>query len=104
MANPCNNLRYGSKRISPRLGRSGTRYCSALPDARLTASAAKYPLRAAPSMVEGHPVAVQSPASISPGHPLSAADVTALEAVFPADAIAGTRYDAYQMQHLDSES
>ncbi len=36
-------------------------------------------------------------------HPLSAADVTALETVFPANAIAGTRYDAHQMQHLDSE-
>jgi aryl-alcohol dehydrogenase-like predicted oxidoreductase len=36
-------------------------------------------------------------------HPLSAADVTALEAIVPADAIAGTRYAAPQMAHLDSE-
>lgn len=35
--------------------------------------------------------------------PLSAADVTALETLFPADAIAGTRYGAEQMAHLDSE-
>ena len=36
-------------------------------------------------------------------HPLSPADVAALEAAVPPDAIAGTRYDAHQMQHLDSE-
>ncbi len=35
--------------------------------------------------------------------PLSAADVTALEALFPDGAIAGTRYGAEQMAHLDSE-
>ncbi len=35
--------------------------------------------------------------------PLSAADVTALEAVVPADAITGTRYAPAQMAHLDSE-
>jgi aryl-alcohol dehydrogenase-like predicted oxidoreductase len=35
--------------------------------------------------------------------PLSPADVTALEALVPADGIAGTRYAAEQMQHLDSE-
>lgn len=36
-------------------------------------------------------------------HPLSPADVAALEAVVPRDAIAGTRYAAEQMKHLDSE-
>ena len=33
----------------------------------VTASAAMYPLRTAPSIVEGQPVRVQSPASTSPG-------------------------------------
>jgi len=36
-------------------------------------------------------------------HPLSPADVTALEALVPAATITGTRYDAYQMARLDSE-
>ena len=36
-------------------------------------------------------------------HPLSADDVAALEALVPRDAVAGTRYDAVQMGHLDSE-
>ncbi len=35
--------------------------------------------------------------------PLSASDVTALEAIVPHDAIVGTRYAAEQMKHLDSE-
>ncbi len=35
--------------------------------------------------------------------PLSPADVAALEALVPRDAIAGTRYAAEQMKHLDSE-
>jgi aryl-alcohol dehydrogenase-like predicted oxidoreductase len=35
--------------------------------------------------------------------PLTPADVAALEALAPADAIAGTRYAAEQMKHLDSE-
>jgi aryl-alcohol dehydrogenase-like predicted oxidoreductase len=35
--------------------------------------------------------------------PLSAADVNELEALVPADSVAGTRYDAAQMQMLDSE-
>ncbi len=35
--------------------------------------------------------------------PLSASDVAAVEALFPPDAIAGTRYGAEQMKHLDSE-
>jgi hypothetical protein len=35
--------------------------------------------------------------------PLSASDVTALEGLVPADAIAGTRYAAEQMRHLDGE-
>jgi len=35
--------------------------------------------------------------------PLSAEDVTALEALVPPDAVSGTRYGADQMAHLDSE-
>jgi len=35
--------------------------------------------------------------------PLSGADVAALEALIPAEALAGTRYDPAQMAHLDSE-
>ncbi|MGO8999247.1 MAG: aldo/keto reductase [Polyangiaceae bacterium] len=35
--------------------------------------------------------------------PFSASDVAALEALVPAGAIAGTRYGAEQMRHLDSE-
>jgi aryl-alcohol dehydrogenase-like predicted oxidoreductase len=35
--------------------------------------------------------------------PLSPADVAALEAIVPKDAVAGTRYAAEQMKHLDSE-
>ncbi len=35
--------------------------------------------------------------------PLSAADVAELEALVPHDAVAGTRYAAAQMAHLDSE-
>lgn len=36
-------------------------------------------------------------------HPLSPADLARLEELIPKQAIAGTRYDATQMQHLDSE-
>jgi aryl-alcohol dehydrogenase-like predicted oxidoreductase len=36
-------------------------------------------------------------------HPLSGADLEALEAIVPSGAIAGTRYAAEQMKHLDSE-
>jgi aryl-alcohol dehydrogenase-like predicted oxidoreductase len=35
--------------------------------------------------------------------PLSAADVAAVEAILPKDAIAGARYATVQMKHLDSE-
>jgi aryl-alcohol dehydrogenase-like predicted oxidoreductase len=35
--------------------------------------------------------------------PLSPAEVTAVEALFPADAVAGSRYTTEQMRHLDSE-
>jgi aryl-alcohol dehydrogenase-like predicted oxidoreductase len=34
---------------------------------------------------------------------LSAADLQRIQAALPAEAVAGTRYDAYQMGHLDSE-
>ena len=36
-------------------------------------------------------------------HPLAAADVAALDALVPRDAVAGTRYHTQQMAHLDSE-
>jgi aryl-alcohol dehydrogenase-like predicted oxidoreductase len=36
-------------------------------------------------------------------HPLSTADLAALEAIAPAGAFAGERYQAEQMRHLDSE-
>jgi aryl-alcohol dehydrogenase-like predicted oxidoreductase len=36
-------------------------------------------------------------------HPLSSADLARLETLVPADALAGTRYDAHQMAALDSE-
>ena len=35
---------------------------------------------------------------------LSAQDLQHIQAALPADAVAGTRYDAYQMGHLDSET
>lgn len=34
---------------------------------------------------------------------LSAEDLQRIQAALPADAVTGTRYDAYQMTHLDSE-
>jgi pyridoxine 4-dehydrogenase len=34
---------------------------------------------------------------------ISAADLANIEAGIPANEVAGTRYDAYQMGHLDSE-
>ena len=34
---------------------------------------------------------------------LSAEDLRRIEAAVPAEAVAGTRYDAAQMKHLDSE-
>jgi hypothetical protein len=34
---------------------------------------------------------------------LTAEEISALEAAVPADAVAGTRYDAAQMRVLDSE-
>ena len=50
-------------------GRSGERNWRSLrPAARARTSAARYPLRTAPSMVAGHPVAVQSPARKTRGH------------------------------------
>src|SRR5450631_1295489 len=52
-----------NRRMKPVAGRSGERKCWSLsPAARERDSAARYPLRTAPSMVAGHPVAVQSPA------------------------------------------
>ena len=43
-----------------------------IPAVAAKASAARYPLRTAPSMVAGHPVAVQSPARKTRGHPVTA--------------------------------
>ena len=48
-------------RMNPVAVRSGERNCASCPVPRARASAARYPLRTAPSMVAGHPVAVQSP-------------------------------------------
>src|SRR5208282_2980815 len=60
---------YVNRRISPVAGRSGeTNRSDFWPEASSTASAAWYPLRTAPSMVAGHPVAVQSPARKTRGH------------------------------------
>ena len=48
--------------MNPVACRSGDRNRRFCPAARASASAARYPLRTAPSMVAGQPVAVQSPA------------------------------------------
>src|SRR5579872_787606 len=65
---------YANRRMKPVAGRSGERKRGSLnPAARASASAARYPLRTAPSMVAGHPVAVQSPARKTRGHPVAAA-------------------------------
>src|SRR3954463_9921928 len=48
--------------MKPLDGRSGERNRMAFPETPVRASAARYPLRTAPSMVAGQPVAVQSPA------------------------------------------
>src|ERR1019366_8023827 len=54
---------HANRRIRPVAGRSGDRKRESLrPAARASASAARYPLRTAPSMVAGQPVAVQSAA------------------------------------------
>jgi hypothetical protein len=51
-----------NSRIIPLGLRSGCRKRPPLPKSLATASPARYPLRAAPSIVDGQPVAVQSPA------------------------------------------
>src|SRR5271166_6843604 len=56
---------HPNSRINPFAGRSGTWNLRPL-----SASAAAYPLRTAPSIVDGHPVAVQSPARNNRGHGL----------------------------------
>ena len=48
--------------MKPAGGRGGVRNVAALPVERAIASAAMRPLRTAPSMVEGQPERVQSPA------------------------------------------
>ena len=53
---------WSKNRINPLAGKSGTRNFWVSPVADASASAAPYPLRTAPSIVAGHPVAVQSPA------------------------------------------
>src|ERR1700676_1059212 len=58
--------------INPLGARSATRKLALLPPAnRASASAARYPLRTAPSMVAGQPVAVQSPERKTRGHAVS---------------------------------
>src|SRR6266852_4752241 len=51
---------------NPSGSRSGWRNFRGVPATRSTASAARYPLRTAPSIVAGQPVAVQSPARNNP--------------------------------------
>ena len=57
--------------MNPWGGRSGTRKRRESPAALESASALRYPARTAPSMVEGHPVAVQSPLRNSRGQGLA---------------------------------
>ena len=54
--------------MNPRGSRSGFRILRRSPSAVYTASAAKCPLRAALSIVDGQPVAIQSPARTQFGH------------------------------------
>src|ERR1700728_2129647 len=59
----CEGGVYEKSRMKPLAGRSGERKGTSFsPAAWASASAARYPLRTAPSMVAGQPVAVQSPA------------------------------------------
>src|SRR5215467_6865365 len=59
---------YLSSRMNPVAGRSGLRNVVTRPAVWVTASAARYPLRTAPSIVAGQPVAIQSPARKIRGH------------------------------------
>src|SRR5215469_7878355 len=62
-------LHLPNHRINPSGGKSGTRYLAApWPAARAIHSAARCPLRTAPSIVAGQLVAVQSPARNTRGH------------------------------------
>src|SRR5258708_3695162 len=64
---------YSKRRMRPVAGRSGTRNLESFtPAAYVRASAARYPLRTAPSIVAGQPVAVQSPARKTRGHTVAA--------------------------------
>ncbi len=54
--------------IKPLAGKSATKNLCGAPIVSVSASAARQPLRTAPSMVAGHSVAVQSPARNSRGH------------------------------------
>src|SRR5207247_382361 len=58
-------------RIRPAAGRSGIRKDFGVPAYLVRASAARNPLRTAPSMVAGQPVAVQSPARKRRGNGLT---------------------------------
>src|SRR6185312_6489341 len=65
---------YPKSRMNPEAGRSGTRNdVSRAPATQATRCAAAYPLRTAPSMVAGQPVAVQSPARKTRGQTVSEA-------------------------------
>src|ERR1700694_6351161 len=67
------NSDYLKRRMRPVAGRSGTRNLESFtPAAYVRASAAIYPLRTAPSIVAGQPVAVQSPARKTRGHTVAA--------------------------------
>src|SRR5580698_5065626 len=62
------SYRLDISRINPRGFRSGTRNLRGVSQFAHIASAARCPLRAALSIVEGQPVAVQSPARTQFGH------------------------------------
>src|SRR5712671_36167 len=57
-------------RASPSGRKSGCKYFRVAPESERIASAARYPLRTAPSIVDGQPVAVQSPAKYKPDNGL----------------------------------
>jgi hypothetical protein len=59
---------HRKSRMKPAGGRSGERNFLGEFACVVSCSAAMYPLRTAPSMVAGQPVAVQSPASMTRGH------------------------------------
>ena len=67
------------KRIRPRGFKSGMRNARGWPRALQIASAAKWPERAALSIVEGQPVAIQSPARKQFGHGAAEAGLATID-------------------------